>query len=428
MALQPINYGAFSGDALGSLYDTRRQMQASEQGVIQTQLLGQQQQAQQQQLQAQQQQAAIQQQAAQVYQTGTPEELADFLIQNPSARESVIGADKFVSERSERSKLEAARNIVLGGDPDTELTRSAQVIAEEGGNPKDTLGMINQPDQVKIDSAKKVWAALDSTGFKSAMSAAGEAQEVVPAETRAFEGLIEGFTPEEQDNARKIKAGLKGRAVSNAVLSAIDSGDITSLAQAKAEIKQAEKFSEMSAASRAKTIDKSYDGIQKIDAGIRNIDDALGALGTGAGTGAIEKFFPSIKAASVELENIRGRMALDVVGATTFGALSAGELALAKDIALPTGLNEPELKDYLTRKRDSQMKLRDYYSEQIDFLDQGGTVAGFLRSKERDVPQGQPAQQQQQAQQESQSYSEGQTATSPDGRRAVYTNGQWVIQ
>lgn len=204
----------------------------------------------------------------------------------------------------------------------------------------------------------------------------------LPAETVAFNNLIKDFSPKEQNTAKRIKAGLKGRAVSNALLSAIESGDVKNLSQAKAEIKQAEKFAEATGSSRAKIIDKGFDSINKINSGIGNIDRAIAAIDKGAGSGVVEKMFPAIKAASVELDNIRGSMALDVVGATTFGALSKGELDLAKDIALPTGLDEPELKDYLQRKKAAQEKLRDYYNEQIQFLDQGGTVAGFLRSKQ----------------------------------------------
>ena len=55
---------------------------------------------------------------------------------------------------------------------------------------------------------------------------------------------------------------------------------------------------------------------------------------------------------------------------------------MAKDVALPTGLNTEELKDFLARKKVAQTKLRAYYNEQIQFLDNEGTVAGFLRMKE----------------------------------------------
>lgn len=205
----------------------------------------------------------------------------------------------------------------------------------------------------------------------------------LPAEAQAFNDLIKDFSLEEQKVARRIKAGLKGRAISNAELSAIESGDIKSYSDYKIQQKQGEKFAEATGAQRAKIIDKGFNSIIKIDSGIRNIDKAINAVTSGAGVGALEKLWPSIKASSVELDNIRGQMALDVVGATTFGALSKGELDLAKDIALPTGLDSAELTDYLQRKKTAQEKLRAYYNDQIQFLDQGGTVAGFLRNKER---------------------------------------------
>lgn len=232
-----------------------------------------------------------------------------------------------------------------------------------------------------LDDEEQLTTMLEMLNSQQSINKKGKSE--LPAESLAFNDLIKDFSAEEQKLARRVKAGTKGRAVSNAILSAIESGDITNLAEAKAEIKQAEKFSEMTATSRAKAIDKGFEGIVKIDAGIKNIDRAMSALGSGAGVGAIEKLWPSIKASSVELDNIRGQMALDVVGATTFGALSAGELALAKDIALPIGLDTDELMDYLTRKKAAQEKLRNYYNEQIQFLDQGGTIAGFLRSKEK---------------------------------------------
>ena len=212
---------------------------------------------------------------------------------------------------------------------------------------------------------------------------AGDKAGSLPAETVGFNDLIKDFTPKQQKLAKQVKAGIKGRAVSNAELSAIQSGEIDSYSKWKVEQKQAEKFAELSGSSRAKRIDKGFETITKIDGAVRNIDRAIAALDKGAGVGVFEKMWPSIAAASVELDNIRGSMALDVVGATTFGALSKGELDLAKDVALPTGLDTDQLKEYLVKKKVAQQKLRDYYNEQIQFLDQGGTVAGFLRSKEK---------------------------------------------
>ena len=38
---------------------------------------------------------------------------------------------------------------------------------------------------------------------------------------------------------------------------------------------------------------------------------------------------------------------------------------------------------HLKERRAAQEKLRAYYQEQVNHLDQGGTVASFLRMKER---------------------------------------------
>ena len=163
----------------------------------------------------------------------------------------------------------------------------------------------------------------------------------------------------------------------------------SNIADTQATIAGRKKFAELSGVSRAKSIDKGFEVIAGIDKNVRNIDRAIEALNEGAGTGAIEsRFFPSIKAASVKLDQIQSELALDVVGATTFGALSEGELNLAREVALPTKLNKDELLEFLSNKKAAQTKLRAYFGEQIQFLDQGGTVAGFLRSKESSTQQG----------------------------------------
>jgi hypothetical protein len=234
-----------------------------------------------------------------------------------------------------------------------------------------------------INARKAIIGQVKGKEYAESFFGGGDKKETLPAETVGFNNLIEGFTPEQQKTAKLIKAGLKGRAVSNAELSAIGSGEIKSYSDYKIKQRQAEKFAELSGSSRAKAIDTGIDKIAKIDLGLSNIDAAIQAVNDGAGLGAIERRFPSITAASVALDNIQGKMALDVIGSVTFGALSQGELDLAREVALPTGLEGPELIKYLNDRKAAQKKLRDYYNEQIQFLDQGGTVAGFMRQKER---------------------------------------------
>lgn len=198
-------------------------------------------------------------------------------------------------------------------------------------------------------------------------------------------------TIDAQEAARKL--GRISRAVGSSSQTVAKDKELTQqVADSKAKIRQAEKFGELTASSRAKAIDKGFEQIGKIDLGLSNIDAAIEAVNNGANTGFLAKKFPSIKAASVMLDNIQGRMALDVIGAVTFGALSQGELDLAREVALPTGLKGPALVGHLQKRKAAQQKLRDYYGEQIQFLDQGGTVAGFLRSKKRESSSATPTQ------------------------------------
>lgn len=241
------------------------------------------------------------------------------------------------------------------------------------------------------------------------------------AEQREFAGLTEDLTAEQKKEATLIKLGLSPRAVGSAVQTITDRDIAEQVGDTEAVIAQRKKFGTLTGASRAKAIDAGFERIGKINVGIQNIDGAIEAVRAGAGTGALESRFPSIKAASVELDNIQGRMALDVIGAVTFGALSKGELDLAKQVALPTGLDGPELIKFLEDKRAAQIKLRDYFKEQIDFLDQGGTVAGFLRSKERGQTQDAGATQQ------GQELQEGAIIVNPQtGQRLQVVNGQLV--
>jgi hypothetical protein len=209
-------------------------------------------------------------------------------------------------------------------------------------------------------------------------------------EGKSFESLIANFSEEDKIKARRVKARIDPGAMGSAIQTIASKGIASNIGEASAVIKEREKFGELTGASRSKAIDKGVEKIQKIDVGIQNIDKAIKLLQDGAGVGAIERWIPSIKASTTALNNLQSTMALDVIGAVTFGALSQGELDLAKNVALNTKLDTPELIADLQARKAAQEKLRAYFDEQIQFLDQGGSVAGFLRSKQRQNEAPQP--------------------------------------
>jgi hypothetical protein len=135
---------------------------------------------------------------------------------------------------------------------------------------------------------------------------------------------------------------------------------------------------------------KTFERIGPLRSNIGRLDRAIELVEEeGANTGVIASQLPNWKASSVELNNLRSELGLDVVGAVTFGALSKGELDLALTVALPTNLSEGKLVDWLERKRDAQDKLADYLTKQARFLTTPGRTLNqwidFTESGEKNV-------------------------------------------
>lgn len=120
----------------------------------------------------------------------------------------------------------------------------------------------------------------------------------------------------------------------------------------------------------------------KVGQSIGNLDQAIAAVDSGADTGVIASRFPSMTQASIELDNIRNQMGLDIVGAGSFGALSESELSFALDTAMPENLDGPELRDWLVRKKAAQTKLRLELLESSVFLNSGNTIGDLLKMKQ----------------------------------------------
>lgn len=148
-----------------------------------------------------------------------------------------------------------------------------------------------------------------------------------------------------------------------------------------------DKESKKTLVKQAATASKeAFDSLKGVRTTIANIDDAIKALDNGASTGPIVSKLPSFRQAAIELNNIKGRMGLDVVGATTFGALSESELAFALNVALPDSLKPKALKDWLTRKKDTQTKMANELRKAASFLGTpGNTIAMYLEKQDKDT-------------------------------------------
>ena len=143
--------------------------------------------------------------------------------------------------------------------------------------------------------------------------------------------------------------------------------------------------------------EKAFSKIDGVLKNINNLDKVVSAIDRGAGTGAIERFLPSIKASSIELDNLRNRLGLDVIGDVTFGALSTGELKLALDTALPP-LDSPDLRKWALDKKAAQQVYAKELEKAAGFFSRGGNIADYINIR-RDQADNRPEEQGRAAQQ-----------------------------
>ncbi|WP_372857606.1 hypothetical protein [Pseudoalteromonas sp.] len=153
-------------------------------------------------------------------------------------------------------------------------------------------------------------------------------------------------------------------------------------AQEKSDIKVNEAANKELSKQAAIASKDAFDSMKKVRTSIGSMTDAIKALDKGAATGPIISKLPNFRAATIELDNARGRMGLDIVGATTFGALSESELKFALDTALPDKLEPADLKDWLTRKRGAQKKLAEELLNAATFLGKpGNTISKYIEQE-----------------------------------------------
>lgn len=158
-------------------------------------------------------------------------------------------------------------------------------------------------------------------------------------------------------------------------------GEAAAQAIAKANQVAIDVTSQKAGGRRAATIGQdvakeAFVSLGKVRSNMLNLDNALTALDSGADTGLVQSQLPATNAATLELRNMQAALGLDVIGATTFGALSEGELNLALDIALPTKMERADLRSWIVKKKAAQDKLATYFTNQAKFLSIPNTNVG----------------------------------------------------
>jgi hypothetical protein len=288
---------------------------------------------------------------------------------------------KFRSD--DRKNLDFVRSaILIKSLPDDQkleaLIKNRQTVIDNGGDPVDSdLGIkaaqagdfpaLNRGLDIIIDRGEKQGIIPQLGGQIKPTSSA--------ADFATYQGLLEKAArtsnPQDVEFAQQfgMQAGFERDTPQELANIDVDKES------RKALVKQA-----------AEESGKAFEGLSKIRTTIANMNDAVSALDAGAETGPIVSRLPSFRTASIELDNIKGRMGLDVISSVTFGALSESELTFALDTALPTNLEKEPLKAWLKRKINDQTKLAAELRKAASFLGKpGNTIADYVNILEEDA-------------------------------------------
>ncbi len=124
--------------------------------------------------------------------------------------------------------------------------------------------------------------------------------------------------------------------------------------------------------------------ITRLEKNIGNYQEGISAIDEGAQSGFFVSLLPSIRQASIELDNVVNRLGLDVVGSVTFGALSEGELRMAMSTAAPTNMRPEYLKEWFQERIKSKNNVLKVTQDMVRFLSGGDkTMKDYYERKDK---------------------------------------------
>lgn len=283
--------------------------------------------------------------------------LGQAAVQRGESPDRVVG---LIGLNEEQLDLELERMTVMGQDIKT-LTTPVEPITDVG----------------KINRAIEQGTVTPDQGQQMLSQALASKQgDGTPGASEVSRILSDGSTVQVRGDGRVVVTDPGGNEVTGR-------NRLNVLGTSRQDLLKLErtKTGERKAGTAAVTrSEKMITDLAAIKSEVRNIDRAISALDEGAETGPIMSRLPSIRTASIKLDNMQKALGLDVVNQSTFGALSKGELDLSLSKAIPTTLKPAALREWLLEKRDAQLKFSRYLEDAAIFLGQpGNTSADWLR-------------------------------------------------
>ncbi len=368
---------------------------------------------------------------AQVMKTNDPDAIADYIIKNPGAQKIAAGAAGLQSKLEIMEAVRDVERIVIEGeDPAKVAMEGAQKKLRAGGDATSEIRAaeeaVNNKEAMK-EKALSTLAVLAPQRYRAYMESIGKDSSELKIGSQVIledTGTIVQSTAKGPRVYSVTGKRLKGQAAKDAIEEAREMKISTARRMAgekrKAALEEELNLKGKVAAdiinktNAAKISKDAYERTEPIRKNIANLNEGIRLLREeGAQTGVIDRYLPNLKAATIKFNNLQKQLGLDVIGQTTFGALSKDELLFALDAAVPAGLQPKELASFLEKKKNYQEKLLDYFEASAMYLGTpGNTVTGWIEKKQAE----------QAKRKQAPKYEEGDTA---GGGRLIFKGGVW---
>jgi hypothetical protein len=333
--------------------------------------------------------------------SGNAEKIADVTLEYPELSKAFL-VSQGIRDKGKADEASSFMKTMLTAseeDRPTLYKERIQSVKARGGNVEQSaesyMRYASNP-QAEIKNMELVLASTDPESYKALVeqrrAASGESG--IEIKVGAQE-ILEDGTIIQSTNKGPVVYGPTGKKVTGKdaaeTIKTAQAAKVSNIRSAAGEKKRATLEAEgdlkgkveagvITQKEAAKASVSAYKKLEGVNKNIANIDEAIKLLDEGASTGAVQSLMPSVRAASVKLDNLRNRLGIDVIGSVTFGALSQGELDLALAVALPPKLSPPELRIWLNGKRNAQEKLADYLeSAAIHLGTPGNTHSTWLQ-------------------------------------------------
>ncbi|MAF43425.1 MAG: hypothetical protein CMI54_04550 [Parcubacteria group bacterium] len=95
-------------------------------------------------------QEELRQEAGRVFQNGTPQQQAQFMMDNPQFRDQMMQAQGFKDKATMKARMDGVKRILSGEDHRIVADETAELIRAAGGNPSDTIAFKDRsPEEAK---------------------------------------------------------------------------------------------------------------------------------------------------------------------------------------------------------------------------------------------------------------------------------------